>query len=616
MALELETLLDPIPGNDPGGAEVRYEPVFLKLKEARTEEEDLPTGDWSRDRKEADWGEAIKLASTILREHAKDLQTAVWLAEALLRKEGPGGLAQGLRALARLVDEHWDHLHPRIEDPDDVEFRASPLDWLGSYLVPAVRLLPVDGEGHTLTDRRAAREVGYEADLTGMDSREARNAKLAEGKPAPESLDSAFEQTPKAWYRASAEALEETLAALAELERVSDERFGADAPRLSPLRDALDEVRRDLVASLQRKLEKDPDPVEPEPLPEFSVEGAEEGVAEGAGAAGAPIPGGASHPLGPGEVPGAGAGVAPGAAPAPGSREEAEARVGAAARFLRRQDPTDPAPYLLLRGFRWGELRKDPERVDPRLLAPPPTDLRTRLRTLLLDGAWAPLLEGAEEVMATPYGRGWLDLQRYVLEACEGLGSPYDPVARAVRGALGELLRDLPGLVDQTLLDDTPTANAETRAWLVSSGLLGTGEEGGAATPSLPLRGGRDPWTLARQRMEAGKPEEAVQLLVARAEQERSARDRFLRRTQAASIMVEMGRAPVARPILEELAREIEEHTLETYEAGETVAEPLSLLYRALLQMGESGHQVEELYLRICRLDPMGAIRLPRPDDA
>lgn len=618
MALELETLLDPIPGDDPGGAEVRYEPIFRKLKEARTEEEDLPAGDWSRDRKEADWSEAIRLASTILREHAKDLQTAVWLAEALLRKDGPPGLAQGLEALACLVDGHWDHLHPRLEDPDDIEFRAAPLDWLGSYLVPAVRLLPVDAEGHTLTDRRAAREVGYEADLTGMESREARNAKLAEGKPAPETLDAAFEQTTKAWFRAEVEGVQEALAALRELERVADERFGADAPRLSPLRDALDEVRRDLAASLEKKLEKDPDPVEPEQLPPLETElpgtdtaGEFASNTKGANDGNAPVAG---------VVAGSGTGVpalAGAATTPPGSREEAEAQVAAAARFLRRQDPTDPASYLLLRGFRWGELRRDPERVDPRLLAPPPTELRTRLRTHLLDGAWAPLLEGAEEVMATPYGRGWIDLQRYVLEACEGLGSAYDAVARAVRGALGELLRDLPSLVELTLLDDTPTANAETRGWLASSGILSASEHGGEGAPALlPSRGGRDPWALAQQRVEAGKPEEAVQLLVTRAEQERSARDRFLRRTQAASIMVDMGRAPIARPILEELAREIETHTLESYEAGETVAEPLSLLYRALLQMGESGHQVEELYLRICRLDPMGAIRLPRPDDA
>ena len=105
---------------------------------------------------------------------------------------------------------------------------------------------------------------------------------------------------------------------------------------------------------------------------------------------------------------------------------------------------------------------------DPRLLAAPPTADRVRLKTLALDEKWGPLLEAAEEVMATEYGRGWLDLQRYVAAACTALGPDYDAVRAAVAGTLRALLHDLPALPSLTLMDDTPTANAETRAWLRS----------------------------------------------------------------------------------------------------------------------------------------------------
>ena len=35
-------------------------------------------------------------------------------------------------------------------------------------------------------------------------------------------------------------------------------------------------------------------------------------------------------------------------------------RIVGAARYLRANDPFNPAAYLLLRGFRWGELRANP----------------------------------------------------------------------------------------------------------------------------------------------------------------------------------------------------------------------------------------------------------------
>ena len=66
--------------------------------------------------------------------------------------------------------------------------------------------------------------------------------------------------------------------------------------------------------------------------------------------------------------------------------------------------------------------------------------------------------------MAGTCGRGWLDLQRYAIRACEELG--HQTVARAIRSELRALLRDYPQLPEATLLDDTGAANPETLAWL------------------------------------------------------------------------------------------------------------------------------------------------------
>ena len=106
----------------------------------------------------------------------------------------------------------------------------------------------------------------------------------------------------------------------------------------------------------------------------------------------------------------------------PPERKKAIAGVALAAAYIRQQDPFSPAPYLMLRGLRWGELRAAAELSDPSLLEAPPTELRQHIKHLALNGKWEDLLEAAEGAMTLPCGRAWLDLQRFVVEGCEALG--------------------------------------------------------------------------------------------------------------------------------------------------------------------------------------------------
>ena len=87
-----DDLLNPIPGDNPSGANLRYAPVYDKIKEARREDDDAPQGEWERERKVADWKQVIKLAGEALATKSKDLQLAAWLTEAMLRTEGFAGL--------------------------------------------------------------------------------------------------------------------------------------------------------------------------------------------------------------------------------------------------------------------------------------------------------------------------------------------------------------------------------------------------------------------------------------------------------------------------------------------------------------------------------------------
>lgn len=594
MALR-EELLSPIPGAKPGGAELRYDPVYDRIKEARREDEDIPQGEWQTTRKTADWPQVIKLTKDALATKSKDLQLAVWLAEALLRREGFAGFRGALDLIVGLLEQHWEHLYPEIED-GDAELRAAPLEWLGIKLELPVRRVPLNRSGHSLLQHQEARTVPTEADASGDSAKaETRQAMVEEGKLTPEELEKGFQATPKPWLKTLVADLDGTLEVLQNLDELSRERFGNAAPSYARLRGALEDVQRSARQLLKRKLELDPDPIAPAA---DSAMGAVESD-------GVSIPQGAVLP---GSLGGQ-------QSSQPTSREDAAARIAASARFLRQTDPTNPASYLLLRGFRWGELRAGGRKPDPRLLEAPATSTRTQLKTLLLDAKWEALLEACENVMSTPQGRGWLDLQRYALTACQELGSDYEIVVAALRGALRSLLADLPTLLDMTLMDDTPTANAETRAWIEGIVDAPAAEDGDGEETAARVAGprARDARAAAMAEVRAGRTDRAIALLMREAASEKTKRGRFLVQTLLAGIMVEAGHHVVAQPILEELITHLEGHRLEDWEAGDVVARPMALLYRCLEASDGDPAVRQALYLRICRLDPLQAIGFAQP---
>jgi type VI secretion system protein ImpA len=596
-----EALLQPIPGSNRVGEYLRYDPIYDRIKEARKEDLDLPQhGGMPQSIKKADWVQVVKLTTDALAKQSKDLQIAAWLTEGLARRDGFGGLRDGLDLVIGLIEEYWDDLYPELED-GDAELRAVPLQWLAQVLEEPVRKTAITGEGHTLLEYGLSLQVPTELEASSDKAKkEQRQQAVAEGKPTPEEFEAGFAATPKAWYKRLVADLDESQSGLERLERLADERFGSDAPNFIKLRDVLQQVRQLGAQLLARKLETDPDPPEEVPVTESAAESAAievGGIVGPASSAGSP----------PSAL------RAPGAAAAVASLDDASARVAAAARFLRAQSPHDPAPYLLLRGYRWGELRRTPGEVDPHLLEAPPTELRSRLKGFSLDGQWNEVLEAGEEIMAAPYGRGWLDLQRFAVAACDALGGEFDVLGAALRGALRTLLHDVPQLPSLTLLDDSPTANPDTLRWLRAEGLMSAAAR--VEEPTQPAvdgtaTAGRDPFPRALALAQKGQTQRAVELLVREAAREQSERGRFLRRAQAASLMVEAGMAPVALPILNDLLVQIDTHQLEKWEAGETIALPLDLLFRCNAQLSPDDAAQQSLYLRICRLDPLRAIRL------
>jgi type VI secretion system protein ImpA len=426
-----------------------------------------------------------------------------------------------------------------------------------------------------------------------------------------EDFDKDSAGTATAQYEGWVSALDECGESLESLAALSEQKFGDYAPSFSPLRGAIEEVRHTTNLILQKRPDRKGATPEPEPEPEAPVEAVPEPSAAGSAAAAAPARKRVAGGLEPVDL------------------EDVAERLTAIARYLRQQDRYSPAPYLLLRGYRWGEVRGFGDYPDQALLLPPASETRQSIRKLALEGNWADLLESAETAMAQPCGRAWLDLQRYVVLAAEGAG--YSAVAEGIRCELRALIHDVPKLPTWTLLDDTPTANAETQTWLKEiappSQEVVVAAPVEAPPPPAPVveahtqmddpADGTDPaapdtYKLALEAARSGRAPDAIRMLAEDIPFQPSGRARFQRKLQLAQICMMSGHEALAKSVLEDLAAVIDQHRLEDWEASGVVAHPLALLYRCVSKLDGDGATKQKLYARISRLDPVLALECGR----
>jgi type VI secretion system protein ImpA len=596
-----DDLLNPIEGPNPSGANLRYDPAYDKIKEARREQDQPPPGMTERDRKVSDNPLVIKLATDLLTNKTKDLQIAAWLTEALVKQRGFAGMKDGLALCYGLVEKFWDTVYPELED-GDAQSRGAPLGFVGTKLEIPLRLVPVvEKARYGRLDYQQARDVGYEDQAKNDDAKKKRAQLVKEGKLTPEVFDKAFEETPKKFYFQAEQDLDACLKTLAELKKLCDAKFGDDGPAFGTLQTSLEASRHVIHGFLQKKRETEPDPVEV--------------VATAEGAAGA---GGEAGAAGGGAVR-TGVLISIENSSEPPDRLDAIRKVAEAAAFLRRREPNSPASYLMLRGLRWGELRAAIDLADPTRLEAPPTELRRHLKRLLIDKKYEELLEAAESAMALPCGRAWLDLQRFVVEACDGLGSGYEAIARAIRSELKALIADIPQLLDAALMDETPVANAETRAWLVSLS-KGPAEQVPAAEAPLQASPGSngvgsrwpgqttDAYASALQALREGQERKAFEILQQDIARKRSGRERFRRRLQLVEVCASTNKANVAQPILDDLAAAIEMHKLDEWEDPGVIASALATIMKMSTKIQADKAQQQKLFERICRLDPAQAL--------
>jgi type VI secretion system protein ImpA len=238
---KLERLLAPISDAYPGGEDLQFHEVFDLIKEARRADDPmLPQGDWSTSLKVAEWGKVIQLCEAALSTQSKDLQLAVWYAEAQVHQDGYRGTALGFRLIAGLLGRFWEALYPRPDPNGELDERVSKLEWLDIQLDRVLREQPLVSPqygGYNWYQWQASRNT-ENLKRRGAD---AYDKAIAEGAITGNAYDKGARDSGVLWFKELVADLAIAHTAYDDLVRAVNECFGPAAPSLSKMRAAFND---------------------------------------------------------------------------------------------------------------------------------------------------------------------------------------------------------------------------------------------------------------------------------------------------------------------------------------------------------------------------------------
>jgi type VI secretion system protein VasJ len=398
--------------------------------------------------------------------------------------------------------------------------------------------------------------------------------------------------------RASVEALE---AAVKKLADVTRQKFEANAPAMRPLLDAAQRLRASLPEKQAPKAPALPSQAAPTP-PQGQL-------------AAPPPPADGPAPAAPATAP---APVLTAAAPPPPATAEAAVdylrQVGtglaSTAALVRRANPSDPAPYRLLRLGLWLHLAQPPPANGNRTaIPPPPAPLRAQLERMSANAKWAEVVEEAESALVAH--RFWLDLHFFSARALRELGPTHQRAREALLAELAAALKRFKGVTELTFNDGTPLADPQTASWISQEVLAAAAAPGTAKAADGDGAGEGE--AEARALAAGGKVAEAIALLQARILSAAGGRTRLLARLSLAQLCAGAGQLPLARAIYEELDREIVSHGIDSWEPP-LAARCLEGLLTATRPAPKAPEAIASAwsnrYARLCLLDPSASLRI------
>jgi len=370
--IDMEALLAPIAGEAPAGSDLREDfsaqSTYYRLRDARAEARAAerqadadPTADSALP---PQWRQVRELAIKALSGQSKDLEVAAWLTEAMVRLDGPRGLAAGAHLIAKLAEALWDdNLYP-MPDEDGIATRVAPVTGLngedgdGTLAQPLRKLsLYTRPDGSPM----AFWQYLQSEQLATLETARATQ-KVAQGVVPMDTVQNEARAAGQAHFGALREALRAAQAQWVAMGEVLDAKAGQDSPPTRRVRELLD----DLLAATAKYAPADANAAPDE------VDGGEPGGG-GDGTAGAMGDGGA---LPRGKLVGA------------VNREDMLKELARIADYFRRTEPQSPLAYTLEDAIRRGRM------TWPDLLAEIVSDATVRDGILMQLGIRPPPAEG------------------------------------------------------------------------------------------------------------------------------------------------------------------------------------------------------------------------------
>ena len=322
--IDIDSLLKPISDGAPSGPDLRFvaeNDLFEQIRENRSVLD--PALDPGGKGKEPNWPAVARIAEEVLRNHSKDLEVIGWLTESLVYLDRFDGLLQGLILMRRMLEVHWDTVHPGIDDGAiALAIRARPLSWLGSasFLrsIKLCRLAPVAPADTSWFSREGAIALDDETL-----SAERRAELRAGGQVGTAEWDAAFGGLSRADLDRLHEQLASSQGELRAIEAFCGERFqGEEGPNLYPLQTLLDAMLEFLVARGAAAPSAEPI-AEEQPVAQASI-------------AAAPTAAAAAGPI--------------------ATRQDALKRLREIGEYFKRSEPHSPLSLLIARAVRWGDM--------------------------------------------------------------------------------------------------------------------------------------------------------------------------------------------------------------------------------------------------------------------
>jgi len=324
----VDKLLAPISPENPVGEDLRYGPVYDRIRELRREDDEtLPQGVWKADLKKADWNTVEAVCLDTLETKSKDLQVSAWLLEAWAHLYGFVGAAEGFRVMHALSRGFWDDLYPRMEG-GDVDFRIGPIDWVNRKLPTYLKLVCLtapeasDVPPCSYADWETASQTSN-LQIRGVQDAAAKSRGMTLARFQQSAVLTPTTEIETRFHDARA-----LLARCKDYDAYLDEKLGRDAPGLLAVRNVAESILELLAALLRDRSSVD-----------ISEPEADRELVEYTGAETPPQNAFDASPLG-----------------RIRTRIDAYQMLSEAADFLSRTEPHSPTPYLVRRAIIWGSL--------------------------------------------------------------------------------------------------------------------------------------------------------------------------------------------------------------------------------------------------------------------